>query len=278
MYRDRWIDIQVSPAGEGAVILFRDITDRKLSEHRAAQSLGLIQSSLDALTARVAILDGGGFVITVNKAWQTFNNGKLQIHPGSNYKESCQVSALRDGLIRVLNGQAGCKLAYDLETESGRQWYQVTVTPFKQASISRIVVARSSLRIDLTVDDEVDGLPYEFQRTVLRIGQEALANAHRHARATSVDIKMTVHDDELRLVVRDDGQGMPHASMDELAEGFQLGVGIAGMKARTDQLGGNIEFITNSNGTTVIVAIPLPDAARLRLQAPAEGRLAVAAR
>jgi two-component system, NarL family, sensor kinase len=135
---------------------------------------------------------------------------------------------------------------------------------------------RSSLRIDLAVDDEVEDLPYEFQRTVLRIAQEALANVHRHAQATSVDIKMTMDDDELRLVVSDDGQGMPHAPMDELAEGLQLGVGIAGMKARTDQLGGKIEFVTNSSGTTVIVVIPLPDLAKLRLQAPMEKRLAMA--
>ncbi len=76
IYAGRWIDIQVSPADEGAVVLFRDITDRKLSEQRAAQSLGLIQSSLDALSARVAILDGSGFVIAVNKAWQAFNTGE----------------------------------------------------------------------------------------------------------------------------------------------------------------------------------------------------------
>ena len=386
MYADRWIDIQVSPAAEGAVILFSDITDRKLSEHRAAQSLGLIQSSLDALSARVAILDGGGFVIAVNKAWQTFNGDKLHRNPGSNYKESCEVPALREGLIKVINGHAGCTLTYDVEAAFGRRWYQATVAPFKQTGLSRIVVAhedvteivktrqsiadlharlislqeeerqriaielhdstaqylvaaglnlvglrnatdsiagasalcdevddlidsalkelrvftyllhppelsrdglkttlerfvagfqkRSSLQIELAVDDEVENLPYEFQRTVLRIAQEALANAHRHAQATSVDINMTMDGDELRLVVRDDGQGMPHASMDELAEGLQLGVGIAGMKARTDQLGGKIEFVTNSNGTTVIVAIPLHDVAKLRLQAPTQKRLA----
>jgi hypothetical protein len=69
---------------------------------------------------------------------------------------------------------------------------------------------------------------------------------------------------------------MPHAPIDELAKGLQLGVGIAGMKARTDQLGGKIEFITNSDATTVVVAIGLPDVARLRLHAPAESRLAAA--
>ncbi len=135
---------------------------------------------------------------------------------------------------------------------------------------------RSSLQIDLTVDDEVESLPYEFQRTVLRITQEALANAHRHAEARSVDIKMTIDDDKLRLIVCDDGRGMPHASMDELAEGLQLGVGIAGMKTRTDQLGGEIEFVTNSSGTTVIVVIPLPDTTGIRRRAAADKRVALA--
>lgn len=387
MYAGRWIDIQVNPADEGAVLLFRDITDRKLSEQRAAQSLGLIQSSLDALSARVAILDGSGFVIAVNRAWQTFNAGKTQMNPGSNYKESCEVPDLRDGLIRTVNGHGSFRLTYSLDTDSGQHWYQATVAPFKQNDFSRIVIAhedvteivesrqsiadlhgrlvslqederqriaielhdstaqylvaaglsmvavrnateaiegvsalcddvdnlvdaalkelrvftyllhppglsrdglkttlerfvagvhkRSSLQVDLTVDDEVENLPYEFQRTVLRIAQEALANAHRHAEAKSVDIKMTIEDDDrVRLVVCDDGRGMPHASMDELVEGLQLGVGIAGMRARTDQLGGDIDFVTNSSGTTVIVVIPLPDMARRRPQA-AEKRVAL---
>jgi PAS domain S-box-containing protein len=382
LYPGRWLEIQASPINDGAVLLFKDITDRKLSEQRTAQSFALVQSSLDALSARVAILDGGGFVLAINKSWQEFNIANAQASPGSNYKESCETSELRDGLIRVINGHSGFRLTYDLETGSGRRWYQATVTPFKQTDSSRILVAhedvteivetrqsiaelhkrlislqeeerqriaielhdstaqylvaatlsmirlrdaaariegisdlcdevddlveaalkelriftyllhppglsrnglkttlerfvvgfhkRSLLPIDLAIDDDVENLPYEFQRTILRIAQEALANAHRHARATSVDIKMTMQDDKLRLVVRDDGRGMPHVSMDELAEGLQLGVGIAGMKARTDQLGGSIEFVTNSNGTSVIAAIPLPHEVRTLLRATAD--------
>jgi PAS domain S-box-containing protein len=132
VYEGRWIDIQVSPADEGAVILFRDITDRKLSEQRAAQSLGLIQSSLDALSARIAILDGGGFVIAVNRAWQAFNAGKTQMNPGADYKESCECPELRDGLIRAVNGHGSFKLTYSLENDASQRWYQVTVAPFKQ--------------------------------------------------------------------------------------------------------------------------------------------------
>src|SRR5262249_25835251 len=121
VYAGRWIDIEASPANEGAVILFRDITDRKLSEQRAAQSLGLIQSSLDALSARVAILDGSGFVIAVNRAWLAFNAAKRHMNPGSNYKESCEVPDLRDGLIRTINGHGSFKLTYDLATDSGQR-------------------------------------------------------------------------------------------------------------------------------------------------------------
>ena len=64
--------------------------------------------------------------------------------------------------------------------------------------------------------------------------------------------------------------------MDELAKGLQLGVGIVGMKTRTDQLGGEIEFVTNSSGTTVIVVVPLPDIVRRQLRAPADKRVALA--
>jgi signal transduction histidine kinase len=117
------------------------------------------------------------------------------------------------------------------------------------------------LNIELSLDEEIDQLPFEFQRTVLRITQEALANAHRHAAATRVDLSIVIDDRDLHLRVSDNGKGMPQASRGDV-EGTS-GVGIAGMKARVAEFGGTINFPSGPNGTTVIARIPLPDSGGL---------------
>jgi signal transduction histidine kinase len=125
---------------------------------------------------------------------------------------------------------------------------------------------RSSLEIDLSVDENIDHLPFEFQRTVLRIAQEALANAHRHAAATRVDLSIDIEDQDLHLRVSDNGRGMPQSSWGDSET--SSGVGITGMKTRVAQFGGTIEFPSGPNGTTVVARIPMPESADL-VPAPA---------
>ncbi len=50
--------------------------------------------------------------------------------------------------------------------------------------------ARTSLVVEVSISPEVDTLPYEKQRSIMRIAQEALTNVHRHASATRVDISI----------------------------------------------------------------------------------------
>lgn len=69
---DRWIELHVYPADEGAVVFFKDITDLRRSERQAAQARSLLQSSLDALSAHVVILDRTGTIVASNMAWQKF--------------------------------------------------------------------------------------------------------------------------------------------------------------------------------------------------------------
>jgi signal transduction histidine kinase len=117
--------------------------------------------------------------------------------------------------------------------------------------------ARALLEINLSLDDEIDLLPFDFQRTVLRIAQEALANAHRHANATRIDLSVTISDQEVSLRVSDNGRGMPQATWGDPEK--LSGVGIAGMRTRVAQFGGTIDFPTGPNGTTVVARIPVPE-------------------
>ncbi len=105
-----------------------------------------------------------------------------------------------------------------------------------------------------TVADEIDTLPLELQRSVLRVIQEAMANVHRHARATSVTLKVTADLNSLYLEVRDDGRGMQQTQLG--AGKSALGVGIPGMKARVGQFNGVLRIESSSKGTVLRVRIP----------------------
>ncbi|ACU95303.1 sensor histidine kinase [Saccharomonospora viridis] len=76
--------------------------------------------------------------------------------------------------------------------------------------------------------------------------REAITNVARHARARSCCVSLSVVDEELRLVIADDGTGGRH----------RAGNGLAGMRERISVLGGRVEW-SGSAGTTVTIAVPL---------------------
>ncbi|HET7339419.1 MAG TPA: ATP-binding protein [Candidatus Dormibacteraeota bacterium] len=85
---------------------------------------------------------------------------------------------------------------------------------------------------------------------LLRIVQEAIANATRHGRASRIDIILsTSTDDHAVLVVLDDGTGVGDAPQ---------GIGIAGMQERSVILGGKFSIEPSiTGGTRIEVRIPI---------------------
>ena len=106
-----------------------------------------------------------------------------------------------------------------------------------------------------SIAHEIDVLPLELQRSVLRVIQEAMANVHRHARATSVTLKVTADLNSLYLEVRDNGRGIQQNQIGTGKSG--LGVGIPGMKARVGQFNGVLRIESSSKGTVLRVRIPI---------------------
>ncbi len=115
---------------------------------------------------------------------------------------------------------------------------------------------RTGLEAHLSVAGDVEHLPFPLQCSLLRIIQEALANVHRHASASHVSIGLRRRSDALRLIVADDGRGMPR--IEGLAEGsVRTGMGIPGMKARLREIGGRLEIRSGQQGTTIVAIAPL---------------------
>jgi signal transduction histidine kinase len=88
-----------------------------------------------------------------------------------------------------------------------------------------------------------------------RITQEALTNVARHASATRAKVSMSFSEANLRLTIRDNGQGFDPQTLDE-AEGL----GMTNMRERTNLVGGDFDVQSKPGGGTRISAtIPLTE-------------------
>ncbi len=91
----------------------------------------------------------------------------------------------------------------------------------------------------------------ELSTALFRIVQESLTNVVRHARATQVDIDLSVTDDDLVLTIHDNGAGFEGSNP-------QHGIGLVSMRERTTAVGGRFRIISAKGaGTTIEVVVPL---------------------
>ncbi len=115
---------------------------------------------------------------------------------------------------------------------------------------------RSGILVDLKVPSDLDRLPREIETALFRVMQESLSNIHRHSGSKTARIQLSESDQEIRLEVSDQGRGLVREMLDRVIDDTQLGVGIAGMRERLRQLGGQLEIRSSSKGTTVIAVLP----------------------
>jgi signal transduction histidine kinase len=83
------------------------------------------------------------------------------------------------------------------------------------------------------------------EATIYFVLAETLANVVKHARATSVRVRLTMDDGRLRLEVEDDGTG--GASMD-------AGTGLRGLADRVEAIGGTLSISSPPGGGTRVRA------------------------
>uniref|UniRef100_UPI0040407A03 sensor histidine kinase n=1 Tax=Saccharopolyspora galaxeae TaxID=2781241 RepID=UPI0040407A03 len=126
----------------------------------------------------------------------------------------------------------------------------------------RRLCANTTERAGLPVEFHLSGTPITvatpIEAALLRIAQSAVANTVAHARATHVAVTLTYMDDSITLDVLDDGTGFdPAAAADESASA-ESGFGLAGMRARTADLGGTLAVESEpGRGTALAAAFPL---------------------
>jgi signal transduction histidine kinase len=95
-------------------------------------------------------------------------------------------------------------------------------------------------------------LPVGVRQDLLRIAQEGISNAIRHAEPTAIDISLRLDRTNLILKVTDNGCGMTNA------EGIRDGFGFANMRARVKKLNGSLNIRSmRGRGTSIVVTVPV---------------------
>jgi PAS domain S-box-containing protein len=111
------------------------------------------------------------------------------------------------------------------------------------------------LRCDFRSDNiPEESLPPRIQHELLRIAQEAISNAVRHAKPTLVSVTLRWEPPNLILQVKDNGSGISGANL-EKSEGFGLG----NMRTRASQIDGKLDIQTAAgHGTSIVLTVPIP--------------------
>jgi diguanylate cyclase (GGDEF)-like protein len=127
------------------------------------ENLGLLhaflQSTLDALAIRVAILDRGGTILAVNSEWRCFDGVDPMVgrccDVGANYLDACDAPEKPQGAespavaagIRDVMTRSRDKFSreYPCEVHNSRRWFNVRVTRFGEDEGVRVVVAHEDI-------------------------------------------------------------------------------------------------------------------------------------
>ena len=115
------------------------------------------------------------------------------------------------------------------------------------------IQGRTGLVIRLDVDPDLRRLPVSIEDALYRIAQEAIHNVVKHASAREVRLQIARRSTGVRMEIRDDGAGFDPRSPSD-------GLGLAGMTARAERLGGSAT-VESTPGSGTVVTVMLPNGA-----------------
>jgi ligand-binding sensor domain-containing protein/two-component sensor histidine kinase len=123
-------------------------------------------------------------------------------------------------------------------------------------SATREWTAQTGVTCEIDVSETLPKLSGDIEHNVIRISQEAVTNALKHAGANKIRIHLRTGPGKLLITVHDNGRGF------ELSRAFVTTgghFGLLGMRERAQRLGGELDLVSEPGaGTQVEVSIPLP--------------------
>lgn len=122
----------------------------------------------------------------------------------------------------------------------------------KLRELGQAIEQRRGISVDLQLDPELASLTNDV---LVGIAGELITNAVKHAKATALGVVLIGHDEDIRIVVRDDGVGMTLHDRDEAIESGHIG--LSSIDRRVRALGGRWRIRSApGRGTSVTVELP----------------------
>ena len=147
-------------------------------------------------------------------------------------------------------------LARDSLAEARRSVHALRPQALERAALAdalKAIIKNTAAGTSLRTNFQIKGKPRELRPAVeenlLHIGQEALTNALKHARASEFKARLSFDSDGVRLELQDNGDGF---SIDKANGG---GFGLIGMKERAEHIGAQLEVSSAPGSGTKIVAV-----------------------
>lgn len=186
----RFIEGRVFPietdSGFMLASISQDISERKQVEQSLIQAENMARSTLDGLSAHIAIIDQTGKILAVNQAWREFSaaNGgdSRKTNEGSNYLQiseyaeelnSGEGKAFANGIRAVLDGWIdNFEMEYPCHTKDQERWFVGRVTRFPAGGSPKAVIAHEDV-------------------SERKLGEEALRHAHKQL-TTLLEISQSV--------------------------------------------------------------------------------------
>jgi signal transduction histidine kinase len=107
----------------------------------------------------------------------------------------------------------------------------------------------TGMAAELHVQGAVTHVPETLKPVIYRIVQESLTNAKRHGNASLAEVTVQASEREVRLLIRDDGEG---------ADGVVPGFGLVNLRERVTEQGGTVLFTSQKgSGFKIEVCFPL---------------------
>ncbi|TAL60152.1 MAG: tetratricopeptide repeat protein [Bacteroidetes bacterium] len=115
-----------------------------------------------------------------------------------------------------------------------------------------IIPDKLKVHFEYSTQEELNSIQKNIQADIYRIVQELLANITKHADASRVEIDISKQENELFLLVEDNGKGFDMAAA-------RKGIGLKNIESRVKLLGGKMIIDAKTGrGTAVNIQIPLP--------------------
>jgi signal transduction histidine kinase len=113
------------------------------------------------------------------------------------------------------------------------------------------------LNVVLSVGGEFGRLSHNAEVAIFSIVQEAINNAKKHAKASRIDIEVTPGDDNLTIVIRDNGAGFDVSGVTSHYD-QRSSLGLLNMRERAAIADGTLTISSKpSQGTAITLHLPL---------------------